>query len=413
MPEIVKTMKLHIHVSETEAKSLEELTTRYAQACTFISEYVFDHSFILNFMKLQEALYQTIRTEFGLKSQFTISAFKTVTARYKTVQEQLSQNPYRYQGKNGEWQFICRTLEWLPKPIVFRRPQADLVRGRDYSFVTDKNGQKMLSLNTLEKRIRVSYDLPKNFKEYFDGKWSFGTGKLVSMNGKWYFHIPMTKSVPREFSMDCAKHVVGIDRGIRFLVTSYDEKGKVSFISGKEIQNKRETFQKVRAELQAKGTKSAKRALKRISGRENRWMSDVNHRISKTLVNEYGTGTLFVLEDLKGVSFSEDLLGKRSVKDRQELRTWTFYQFEQDLKYKAQAAGSQVLKVRPDYTSQRCPKCGRIRKENRRNDIHEYVCDCCGYRSNDDRVGAMNIQLLGTMYASGDSNPRFGVRKVI
>lgn len=30
----------------------------------------------------------------------------------------------------------------------------------------------------------------------------------------------------------------------------------------------------------------------------------------------------------------------------------------------------------------------------------------------DDRVGAMNIQILGTMYVSGDSNPRFGVRKV-
>ena len=37
-------------------------------------------------------------------------------------------------------------------------------------------------------------------------------------------------------------------------------------------------------------------------------------------------------------------------------------QFEQDLTYKAQAIGSQVLKVKPDYTSQRCPKCGRIQK---------------------------------------------------
>ena len=77
MSEVVKTMKLHIHVNETEAKSLEELTACYAQACTFISKYVFDHGFILNFMKLQETLYQTIRAEFGLKSQFTISAFKT------------------------------------------------------------------------------------------------------------------------------------------------------------------------------------------------------------------------------------------------------------------------------------------------------------------------------------------------
>ena len=66
-------------------------------------------------------------------------------------------------------------------------------------------------------------------------------------------------------------------------------------------------------------------------------MSDVNHQISKTLVTKYKAKTLFVLEDLKGVSFSDDLLGKRSAKGRQELRTWTFYQFEQDLTYKAQA----------------------------------------------------------------------------
>ena len=50
-------------------------------------------------MKLQETLYQTIRTEFGLKAQFTISAFKTVNARYKTVQEQLFQKPYRYENE--------------------------------------------------------------------------------------------------------------------------------------------------------------------------------------------------------------------------------------------------------------------------------------------------------------------------
>ena len=85
-------------------------------------------------MKLQEALYQTIRAEFERKSQFTISAFKTVTARYKTVQEQLFQNPYRYEDEKGEAQFVNRTLEWLQKPIVFCRPQADFVRGRDYSF---------------------------------------------------------------------------------------------------------------------------------------------------------------------------------------------------------------------------------------------------------------------------------------
>ncbi len=408
--DVVKTMKLLIHVNDQDIANLETLTKQYADACTYISQYIFDHGFILNFMTLQDFLYHDLRDKYGLKSQFAISALKTTTARYKTVKEQLYQHPYRYEDENGKWQSITKTLEWLQHPIVFHRPQADLVRGRDYSFVKDGD-QMLLSLNTLEKRIRVSFEMPENFKNFFDGSWKFGGGKIVSLKGNWYFHISMTKTVETEFSVETVKHVVGIDRGLRFLATTYDEAGNTDFYDGKSIMTKRNAFQNTRAELQSRGTKSAKRALKRISGRENRWMSDINHQISKTLVSKYGANTLFAVEDLTGVSFSEENLNRLTEPGRRQLRSWTFYQLEQFLTYKAHAVGSEVLKAKPDYTSQRCPKCGRIHKENRNHNLHEYVCDCCGYRSNDDRIGAMNIQLLGTMYISGDTNPRFGVRK--
>ena len=411
MAEMIKTMKLHIHPDEAGVALLKELTVKYSCACNYVSEYVFDHGFILNFMELQKALYNDVRRECGLKSQFTISSLKTVTARYKTIRTQLAKKPYKYQNGNGDWQFIPRTLEWLTKPVSFRRPQADLVRGRDYSFVNGASSEKLLSLNTLGGRIKVTFDIPDCFEEYFDGSWSFGTGKIVSLLGEWYFHIPVTKMTYEELTPDNVKHVVGLDRGLRFIVTGYDEGGNTTFISGKDVMAKRDRFQKVRDELQAKGTKSAKRALKRISRRENRWMSDVNHQISKTLVDRYGSGTLFAVEDLTGVSFSEENLSSRTKKQRKDLRTWSFYQLEQFLTYKSEAIGSEVLEVKPDYTSQRCPKCGRILKANRHHEIHEYICDCCGYHSNDDRVGAMNIQLLGTMYLSGDMHPRFGARK--
>ena len=410
MPEIVKTMKLHLAVSDADKAKLAEIADKYASVCTYISKYMFDNGFELNSRKLQDKLYHTIRDEFGLKSQFTISAIKTVIARYKAEATKLESKPYRYQDESGKWVAVPKTLDWLWYPIEFKRPQADFVRGRDYSFIEDRTTYK-LSLNTLEKRIKVGFDVPDNFKEYFDGTWKFGTGKIVSLLGEWYFHIPMTKVIGKEFQSDMPKHVVGIDRGLRFLATAYDEKGKTTFIDGKDILAKRDKFQKVRSELQAKGTKSAKRALKRISGRENRWMSDVNHSITKTLVQKYGSDTLFVLEDLTGVSFSDDILSNRSKKDRQSIRTWAFYQFEQDLTYKAQEVGSAVIKVDPMYTSQRCPKCGRIHKENRKHETHEYICDCCGYRSNDDRIGAMNIQMLGTMYVSGVDNPKITIRK--
>jgi len=411
MADFSKTMKLHIHPDVEAVRLFQEMTERYSQACSYISEYLFHNGYVLNFMRLQEALYDEIRNKFELKSQLTISAFKTVTARYKTVREQLQNNPFKYQDENGKWVYIPKTLDWLMKPVVFSRPQADLVRGRDYSFTDNRT---MISVNTLGKRVKVSFDVPEYFNKYFEEgtPWSFGTAKLVSLNGEWYLHIPMTKSIPDNIDISAPSHVVGIDRGLRFLITTYDEKGEVEFVSGQDIIRKRQMFNKVRADLQSKGTKSAMRALRRISGRENRWMSDVNHQISKTLVDKYGSNTLFVIEDLTGVSFDEQNLSHRTAGGRNDLRSWTFYQFEQYLAYKAAEAGSAVIKVPADYTSQRCPKCGRIHKGNRHHDTHEYVCDSCGYRSNDDRVGAMNLYTLGTLYVSGDSNPRFGPRKI-
>ena len=410
MPQIttvVKTIKLHIHVSQSEVPLLEELTSKYSEACTKLSEYVFGHGFPLNFMVLQDAMYQNVRESFGLKSQMTISACKTVTARYKTVQEQLAQKPYKWLDEHNKPHYEARTLEWLWKPIQFRRPQADLVRNRDYSFVTNKKtGEVKLSLNTLSKRVKVGFDVPDCFEQYFDGSWQFGTGKLVSLLGEWYFHIPASKEIDKSFDREKPSHVVGIDRGLRFILASYDEKGKSIFVSGKNVMRTRQKFNDVRAELQTKGTKAAKRRLKKLAGRENRWMNDTNHRLSKTLVDTYGSGTLFVIEDLKGVSFSEGTLKNRSNGGRNELRSWTFYQLEQFLSYKAAASGSFVLKVPADYTSQRCPKCGRILKENRHHGTHTYICDGCGYQSNDDRIGAMNLQLLGTQYVSGDEHPR-------
>lgn len=75
--------------------------------------------------------------------------------------------------------------------------------------------------------------------------------------------------------------------------------------------------------------------------------------------------------------------------------------------YKARLNNSDVIKVAAQYTSQRCPKCGCIRKKNRDHDLHLYQCDRCGYTSNDDRLAAINIQYLGTEYRSGNLHPKF------
>lgn len=400
MSNLTKTIKLRIYVTPEQEMLFRQMTEQYRQACNFVSQYIFDNQFNMAYQSLNKKLYSDLRKLFGLKSQLAQSSIKTAISRYKTIKQQLFQNPYRYKDENGNWQRITKTLEWLWKAVLFRRPQADLVRNRDYSFVDD--GQ-VLSINTLGKRTKCTFE-GEHFSEYLDGSYDLGTAKLVELKGLWYLHIPVTKIV-EDFQNEHVRHVVGIDRGLRFLTVSYDEQGKTEFVSGRKIATKRHKFQEVRKQLQSKGTKAAKRRLKAISGRENRWMSDMNHQISKTLVQKYGKDTLFVLEDLTGVSFEENNLSQNA-KRNYDLRSWAFYQLEQFLTYKAHENRSEVLKVSARYTSQRCPKCGTIHKGSRDHHKHLYSCQC-GYKSNDDRIGAMNIQLLGTMWISGDNNPRY------
>ena len=191
------------------------------------------------------------------------SAIRTVTARYDGIRTQMKEKPYKFKDiYTNQWYCVYRNLDWLQKPVLFSRPQADLVRNRDYSFVTDrKTNTTYLSLNTLDGRIKVTFDVPACFSDYFDGTWSFGTGKIVSLKDEWYFHIPMTRKNNNEFDKDQVKHVVGIDRGLRYLMTTYEEKDQTSFYSGEAVCRKREVFNKVRAELQSKGTKSHKTCI--------------------------------------------------------------------------------------------------------------------------------------------------------
>ena len=391
----VKLNILEPNVGMKFSKTMEQ----YRLACNYVSEYLFNNNFPLNKNEVQKVIYNTIREKFNLKSQMTISCIRSVIARYKTVKTQMARRPYKYQDQNtGEWYREVRDLTWLHKPISFNRPQVDLQRNRDWSYLS--SGQ--LSINTLDGRVKVD-PICRGFNQYLDGTWKFGLAKLLKSSGKWYLHISATKEVT-DFDKQAVKHVVGIDRGLRFLVTSYDEQGKTAFFDGQAIMRKRAKYQKLRAILQAKGTKSAKRRLKKLSGRENRWISDVNHCLSKTLVQKYGANTLFVLENLNGVSFERTDLPKAL---RNQNKSWAFYQLEQFLTYKAHLNNSEVVEVSAKYTSQRCTKCGVIKKDNRNHEKHEYHCDNCGYRSNDDRIGAMNIQLLGTQYISGQEQPKF------
>jgi len=138
-------------------------------------------------------------------------------------------------------------------------------------------------------------------EKYFDhGIYQFGTAKLVNKHGKYFLHIPVTYKVEECLDADIC-NVVGIDREIHFIVATYDSRHQSGFVSGRAMKQKRAHYKNLHRELQQVRTPSSRRRMKAIGQRENRWMSDINHQISKALIDQNPRHTLFVLEDLSGV----------------------------------------------------------------------------------------------------------------
>ena len=373
MEQITITAKVQIAATDTDKVLLNKTMSVYCDACNYVSDYVFRTHDLKQF-SLNKILYSTLREKFSLKSQMAQSVFKTVIARYKSILE--NQN------------------EWI-KPS-FKKPQYDLVWNRDYSLT-----QNCFSVNTLNGRVKLPY-FAEGMSKYFNHSiYRFGTAKLVNKHGKYYLHIPVTYEVEESNISDIC-NVVGIDRGINFVVATYDSKHKSGFVSGKAIKQKRANYSRLRKELQMRHTPSSRRRLKAIGQRENRWMQDINHQVSKALATGNPKHTLFVLEDLTGIRNAAERV---KTKDCYVSVSWSFYDLEQKLIYKAKQNQSSVIKVDPRYTSQCCPACGHTEKSNRNKKIHLFTCKNCGYTSNDDRIGAMNLYRMGINYLADSQVP--------
>jgi len=364
--QVTVTAKIQVAVSPEQRQLLDETLENYRRACNFVANHVYQTHDLKQF-SLNKKLYRDLREHYGLKSQMAQSVFKTVIARYKTILENQHQ--------------------WIQPD--FAKSQYDLVWNRDYSLT-----QSLFSVNTLSGRVKLPY-FEAGMERYFNHDiYSFGTAKLVKKHGKYYLHIPVTSEVPDVTDNEIC-NVVGVDRGINFVVATYDSKHQSGFVNGRAIKQKRAHYKELRKELQQRQTPSARRRLKTIGQRENRWMQDVNHCVSKALVESNPKHTLFVLEDLSGVRAATEKVRR---KDRYVSVSWSFYDLEQKLKYKAALNESKVINVDSMYTSQTCPVCGHTEKSNRDKKNHIFCCKACGYKSNDDRIGAMNLYRMGINY---------------
>ena len=297
-----------------------------------------------------------------------------------------------HQFPSGLLQTVRDTALEAIKAVKFKfRPKKSENSGVRYDSRLFKLRGQQLTLSSINGRVKTVIEFPKWCKEVVE------QGKLQSLQLCWnkkqkQFYANLVFKLDNKISKADGT-VIGLDRGLVNLVTTSD--GEI--LGGKKLRKSQRKFLYLRRKLSAKGTHSAKRLLKKLSGKEKRFSREVNHIITKDLASKEGVKT-YVLENLKGIRSK-----RRGKKLNKLLSSWTFSQFETLLKYKCEARGISVVKVDARYTSQRCSCCGTTCKENRKGG--RYICNHCGFKKHADVNAAINIRdrwIIGKPFAQQD-----------
>jgi putative transposase len=214
---------------------------------------------------------------------------------------------------------------------------------RSFSFKPNE-----ISLCSIKGRLKIPIEVPKYFKQYLSWK-VCAANVLFDRKKRLFIHIMFSKDIDAGTRSCGNGKVVGIDIGINKLAVTSD----CRFFSNKEVKQKKSELRYLREKLQSKGTRSSKRHLRKIAGKEKRFMTQINHEVSKQIVGTLEAGDTIVLENLSGIR-----RGSKGRKLNKWLHSWSFFQFQKFLTYKAERNGVKVVKIPAKNTSKTCSKCG-------------------------------------------------------
>ncbi|AHD04960.1 transposase [Paenibacillus larvae subsp. larvae DSM 25430] len=219
-------------------------------------------------------------------------------------------------------------------------------------------------------------------------KAKLGLMRIIEKSGKWYAQI----SIEVPTSVTNNENIMGIDLGLKVPAVSVTSTGKTRFFgNGRENKYIRRKYQQRRRKL---GKLKKLSVIRKPGNKEQRWMKDQNHKISRQIVDTaiQEGASIIKLERLENIRKT----ARTSRKNAKNLHSWTFYQLQQFISYKANLVGIKIVEVNPAYTSQTCPACGEKNKAKDR----WYECSC-GFNAHRDRVGAINI--MNQPVADGNS----------
>jgi putative transposase len=346
------SIKAKLVLEAGAGKELKFAMEEFNRACNTLSELAFQRDLHRKYDIHHEG-YRLIREETTLPSQHVINAIAKTSAVYTRDQNKFHQfkphSSVRYDARTMTLDQDCHSasLTICPKGRVTGRLQ-------------------------MSARMR---------RQLCQGK--LGSAELVYRKGNFYLHISITIPEPE---VKQPQGSLGVDLGFRRVAVTSDKK----FHTAKNVRHKKACYKRTRRSLQANGSKSAKRALKRVSGRERRFVADTNHCVSKQIVTEaQANNQRIVLEDLDGI---------RETGKAKCVHEWSFAELQEMIRYKAARAGVEVVIVSPRYTSQTCSRCLHL---GVRPSQSNFQCRDCGYQINADLNGAKSIAKRHDLVAMG------------
>lgn len=377
-----RTVRILLQPNSEQKTLLEETTEQFTQVFNVVCAYGWQNN-EKNGVKLHHATYYDMREKYPqLGSNVLIQARIKATEALKSAYDRKAKGRKAGQPKSKS----C--------PIRYNE--------RTYGL----NWQSQtVSLSTVKGRIVVPFKVPPYSAKYAGG--TVTTADLCIRNGRYWLHVVVSTPEPDIPAID---EVIGVDLGLnRPAVTSTRQ-----FLGNRRWKEIDRRYFRLKRKLQSKGSKSAKRHLKKLRGRQARFHRDCDHVLSKRIVQNAAPGSTIVIENLTHIrSTSKIGRGKKNknVETKRRLHSWSFAQFHSFLIYKTAERGMQVVKIDPRHTSQTCSKCGHQHRSNRKSQSL-FLCKNCGYCLNADLNAALNIRQkhlasLGTTLASG--SPSWGL----
>ena len=348
------TIKLKILPDENQKRILSNTMQEYTESFNRVCAAGWDKKRI-NGVELHHDTYRSERRQAGLPSQLVCSARVKATEALSSV----------------------RALEKKGRKFSMPKSKRCAIR-YDARSATVRFSDGWISLASIDGRQRFPIKIPPHHADRADWK-VCSTDLCIDRKGRFWVQVVVEKDIRKP---EPTGETVGVDLGVRRPAVTSDNE----FLGERRWREVEERNFRLKRSLQAKGTKSAKRHLKKLAGRVNRFRRDCDHVLSKQIVQSVKEGATVVLEDLTNIRSRV----KARKKQRRRLHSWSFARLRGFVEYKAELAGVHVTTVDPRYTSQKCSKCGKRDRRSRKRQS-SFRCTSCGFTLNADLNAARNI----------------------